>query len=113
MAWMSRSSGLSPRIGPALFSRAVADLAENDAMTASDRTLLLVVIAAAPASYLIGFLFPPFQHPLMLAASPLIGFGIVVASERWSRRKKLVAVGVLLVAMIPLIVSPSLIGQLF
>ena len=82
-------------------------------MTASDWRLVIGAVAAPPVSFLIGFVLPVFQHPLVLAVSPLIGFGLALASEHWSRHKTLVVVGLLLVAAIPFLVSPSFIARLF
>ena len=88
-------------------------MAENWRVTARDRRFALVVLAAAPVCYLLGFVFPFFQHPLTLVASPLIGAGLVLAFEARSRRKTLIAVGLLLLAAIPFLISPSYIGRLF
>ena len=89
-------------------------MTENEPMTALDRRMVLAVVAAMPVSFLIGFVFPAFRHPFVLAAAPLIAFGLVLASEHWSRHKTLVVVGLcLLVATIPFLISPSFIGRLF
>lgn len=82
-------------------------------MTAADRRLVLAVVAAIPVFFLLGFVFPVFQHPVSLAVSPLIAFGLAVASEHRSRRKAMVAAGLLLVAAIAFLVSPSFIARLF
>ena len=82
-------------------------------MTSRGRRLVLTALAAIPAAWLIGFLFPAFRHPIALAASPFIGMGLVLAVDGWSRRRLLVAIGLALVLMVPFLISPTYVGRLF
>ena len=82
-------------------------------MTSRVWRLALIAVAAFDAAFVLGFLFPALHHPIALAASPLIGVGVVRAPYGWSRRRILVAIGVVLVLMVPFLVSPTYLGRLF
>ena len=82
-------------------------------MTSRVWRFALIALAAFDAALVLGFLFPALHHPIALAASPLIGVGLVQGIGGWSHRRVLVAVGLGLVLMVPFLISPTYLGRLF
>ena len=73
----------------------------------------LIAVAAFDAAFVLGYVFPAFHHPVALAISPLLGVGLAMAVEGWSRRRILLATGIALVLMLPLMISPTYLARLF
>jgi hypothetical protein len=82
-------------------------------MTSRHWRLGLIALAAFDAAFVLGYVFPALHHPVALAISPVLGVGLAMAVEGWSRRRIVIATGIALVLMLPLMISPTYLGRLF